>query len=163
MIEASKIKRVKRYNQAAAAIQCFNCQGEGYIARLYSNSTRCAECSQAYDTRSYQEKAPGALKACAGCGGTGYAAYEKVCPVKVKEAQRTRQRIANKPLLYGSLRERSPPAPLERGNGFTLVGLKKKRKAAPEVYESRETLNTQERSQGAQRDKQGVERLTTRS
>ncbi len=163
LIEASEIKRVERYDQAAAAIQCFNCQGEGHMARSCPNPTRCAECSQAHDTRSHQEKAPGAPKACAGCGGTGHAAYEKVCPVKVKEAQRTRQRIANKPLLYGSLRERSPPAPLERGNGFTLVGPKKKRKAAPEVYESRETLNTQERSQGAQRDKQGVGRPTTRS
>ncbi len=163
LIEASEMKRVERFDQAATAMQCYNCQGQGHMARECPNPTRCAECSQDHDTRSHQEKAPGAPKACAGCGGTGHAAYEKTCPVRAKEAQRTRQRIANKPILYGPLRERSPPAPLERGDGFTLVGPRKKRKAAPEVIELRETQNAQERGQGAQKSRQRVGRPTTRS
>ena len=132
------------------------------MTRECSNPTRCAECNQDHDTRSHQEKASETSKACVGCGGTGHAAYEKTCPVRVREAQRTRQRIATKPLLYGPLRERSPSAPLERGDGFILIGSKKKRKAAPEVIELRKTSKTQRRSQSVQRDKQRVERSTTR-
>ena len=112
------------------------------MTREYSNSTRCVKCNQDHNTRSYQEKTSETSKACAGCGGTGHAAYEKTCPVKIREAQRTRQRIATKSLLYESLRERSPSTPLKRGNEFILIDSKKKRKTVLEIIELRETLKT---------------------
>ena len=116
------------------------------MTRKCSNPTRCVECSQDHDTRSHQEKASGTSKACAGCENTGHAAYEKIYLVRVREAQRTRQRIATKPLLYGPLRERSPPTPLERDDEFILIGSKKKRKTVSEIIELRETSKTQRRS-----------------
>ena len=146
LIETSEMKRVKRFDQTTTAMQCYNCQKQEHMTKKCSNPTRCAECSQDHDTRSYQKKAPGASKTCVGCEGTGHAAYEKTCSVRVREAQRTRQRIATKPLLYGPLRERSPPTPLKRGDGFILIGSKKKRKAASEIIELRETSKTQGRS-----------------
>ena len=112
------------------------------MARECPNPTRYAECSQDHDTRSHQKKASGASKACADCEGTGHAAYEKTCSVRVREAQRTRQRIATKSLLYGPLRERSSSASLKRGDEFILIGSKKKRKTVLEIIELRKTLKT---------------------
>ncbi len=104
-----------------------------------SNPTRCAEYNQDYNIRSHQEKTPEASKTYANCEGIDHVAYKKIYSIRVKKAQRTRQRITNKLILYKSLREKSSSAPLKRDNEFTLISSRKKRKIILKIIELRET------------------------
>lgn len=132
LVEGGEMKKVAFFEPSASSIQCFNCQEYGHMSKSCKNKTSCAECKQAHDTRDHARIAPNAPKACATCGETGHTSYDKMCPVKVKEAQRTRQRIANKPSRY---RTAECTIVATDSAGFTTVVPKKKRKAPVDAIE----------------------------
>ncbi len=124
VVENSEMKRVERFDRTATAIQCFKCQIYRHMSKLCKNTARCAECRQSHNTWDHEKLAPNAPKACAVCGAAGHTAYAKHCPFKVKERQRTAQRVANKAPLYSYPKSTTTTTrlpPVVDGEGFTLT------------------------------------------
>lgn len=117
-LEATEI-----FRSGFRAIQCFNCQKYGHIAKVCTAEARCGQCAGNHNTRECSGKQE---TRCSNCGRK-HTSWHQSCPVKIAAKAKAVLNRTQDPGRFAAQETRLVPRGTQHDNDWQIVGSRKRR------------------------------------
>lgn len=117
-----EVKATEIFRSGFRALQCFNCQKYGHIAKVCTSEVRCGQCAKAHNTRECTEKQE---VRCCNCNRK-HASWHQSCPVRIAARAKATLSRTQDPGRY----KQPDVQPRDPENDWQIVGSRKRRVGA---------------------------------
>ncbi|KAI0995171.1 hypothetical protein K3495_g13010, partial [Podosphaera aphanis] len=118
-----ELKATEIFRSGFRAMQCFNCQKYGHIAKMCTAEAKCGHCAGKHNTRECSGKQEVRCRNC----GKKHASWHQSCPVKIAAKAKAVTNRTQDPGRFVVKETRAAPQGGQQDNDWQIVGSRKRR------------------------------------